>query len=66
MKRISTMPNPPTASQTTESGVEFQEQVRCRAYEIYEQRGRGDGHELDDWLQAESEMVQQGAKAVAA
>jgi uncharacterized protein len=35
------------------------EQVRCRAYEIYEQRRREDGHDLDDWLQAESEITQQ-------
>ncbi len=35
------------------------DQVRYRAYEIYEQHGREDGHELDDWLQAESEIVPQ-------
>jgi hypothetical protein len=66
MKRISTIPNPPTAPQTTESSTDLTEQVRCRAYELYEQRGREDGHELDDWLQAESEIAHQGAKAVAA
>jgi len=26
------------------------EKIRRRAYELYEQRGRRDGHELDDWL----------------
>jgi hypothetical protein len=36
-----------------------QEQVRCHAYDVYEQRGREDGHELDNWLQAESEIVPQ-------
>ena len=66
MKRISTIPNPPTAPQTTESSTDLTEQVRCRAYELYEQRGREDGHELDDWLRAESEIAHQGAKAVAA
>lgn len=25
------------------------------AYQLYEQRGREDGHDLDDWLRAESE-----------
>jgi uncharacterized protein len=50
MKRVSTMP---------QSSIARREQVRCRAYEIYEQRGREDGHELDDWLQAESEIVPQ-------
>jgi hypothetical protein len=33
---------------------------------MYEQRARDDGHELDDWLQAESEVTQQKAKTVAA
>jgi len=59
MKRVSTMPHPPRAGQTTASSPARQEQVRCRAYEIYEQRGREDGHDLDDWLQAESNIVQQ-------
>jgi hypothetical protein len=41
------------------SSVARQEKVRCRAYQIYEQRGSEDGHELDDWLQAELDMVPQ-------
>jgi Protein of unknown function (DUF2934) len=32
------------------------EDVERRAYELYEQRGREDGHDWDDWLQAEREM----------
>ena len=43
-----------------------QEQIRRRAYELYEQRGREDGHELSDWVQAESEVTQQITKTVAA
>ena len=31
------------------------QEIRVRAYELFEQRGREDGHELDDWLQAEAE-----------
>jgi hypothetical protein len=30
--------------------------IRCRAFELYEERGRGDGHALDDWLNAEREI----------
>ena len=30
--------------------------IRCRAYEIYMSRGEQPGHELDDWLQAEREL----------
>ena len=66
MKRISAIPNPPTAPQTSESSADLTEQVRSRAYELYERRGREDGHELNDWLQAESEIAHQGASAVAA
>jgi Protein of unknown function (DUF2934) len=50
-----------TTNQTTESISELQEQIHRRAHELYEQRGRDDGHELDDWLQAESEVTQQKA-----
>jgi hypothetical protein len=32
--------------------------IRERAYQLYEERGRGDGHEWDDWLQAEGEITQ--------
>jgi hypothetical protein len=32
------------------------EEIRLRAYEIYLERGRLPGHELDDWLQAEREL----------
>ena len=31
--------------------------IRIRAYELYDQRGRVEGHALDDWLQAEAELL---------
>ncbi len=31
--------------------------IRVRAYELYEQRGKEDGHDLDDWLRAEEELI---------
>jgi hypothetical protein len=46
-------------SETTISGdlsQERMEKVRQRAYELYEARGREEGHDLDDWLQAEAEI----------
>lgn len=36
---------------------EIQEKIRRRAYEIYELRGKQDGHDLDDWLAAEAEIA---------
>jgi hypothetical protein len=43
-------------TKVTKSTPDLQEQIRRRAHELYEQRGRDPGHELDDWLQAESEV----------
>lgn len=37
-----------------------------RAYELYEKRGREDGHDVEDWQQAEAEIAQQQAKSAAA
>ena len=31
--------------------------IRHRAYELYLHRRRADGHDVDDWLQAEAELV---------
>ena len=56
-----TRPTPIRATKQTESLVEvlskLDEHIRLRAYELYEQRGRQDGHALDDWLQAEAEVA---------
>jgi hypothetical protein len=34
-----------------------EEKLRARAYELYEVRGRVDGHAEEDWLQAEGEVA---------
>jgi hypothetical protein len=44
--------------------IPIEQQIQKRAYELYEQRGRTDGHELEDWFQAESEI--KGTQANAA
>jgi hypothetical protein len=41
------------------SRQEAEQAVRRRAQELYEQRGRLAGHELEDWLQAEAEVAAQ-------
>jgi Protein of unknown function (DUF2934) len=43
-----------------------EEQIRCRAYELYEERGREDGHDVEDWLRAEAEIIGRTEEAVAA
>ncbi len=39
-----------------ESSEQHEDKIRQRAYELYERRGGEDGHDLDDWLTAESEL----------
>jgi hypothetical protein len=36
---------------------EIEDDIRRRAYEIYEARGFTSGSEIEDWLQAESEIL---------
>jgi hypothetical protein len=44
----------PVKQETVSANLE--EDIRHRAYELYVQRGRRDGHDLDDWLRAEEEI----------
>ena len=66
MKPTPKMPTPQrTTKQDAKSTADLQDEVRRRAYELYEQRGREDGRDLEYWLQAESEVAQKKAKTVA-
>lgn len=40
--------------------------IRLAAYRFYERRGFIDGHELEDWLQAEMEIDRRAAAAAGA
>ncbi|MBI1739411.1 MAG: DUF2934 domain-containing protein [Acidobacteriales bacterium] len=42
-------PKPPDA--------EVEEQIRQRAYQLYEERGRLDGNAMENWLIAEEEVL---------
>jgi len=42
------------------------EQIAQRAYELYEARGREDGHDLEDWLRAEAEIMGEAARGASA
>lgn len=35
----------------------LEQAIRQRAYELYIKRGKAPGHALDDWLEAEAELV---------
>ena len=45
-----------------ESHLLLEERIRRRAHEIYLSRGAQPGSELDDWLQAEREILGEGPK----
>jgi len=55
----------PDSGQST-ADLELQEQIRQRAYELYEQRGKEDGFAEQDWLQAEAELTHTNALKAAA
>jgi hypothetical protein len=35
----------------------LEHEIRMRAYALYEQREKCDGHAVDDWLKAEAEVL---------
>jgi hypothetical protein len=45
---------------------DLEQQIRARAYQLYEARGREDGHELEDWLRAEEEFTWKKVRTIAA
>jgi Protein of unknown function (DUF2934) len=56
------MPKDPTKKPSATAVSDPQEleiQIRERAYELYEARGREDGHDIKDWLRAEEEIMEQ-------
>ena len=59
-------PNPVRTHQEPEFPAEFEEEIRRRAYELYEQRGKVEGYALDDWLQAEAEVLNSKERKTAA
>ena len=59
----------PTLAHTKElpsENLSLEEQIQRRAYELYVERGNQSGSELDDWLQAEAEILERREQALAA
>ena len=56
----------PQASLVIKANPNLTDQIRRRAYELYEQRGREEGHELEDWLRAEEEVTGRKVRAATA
>jgi hypothetical protein len=59
------MNNPTEKSQPqTAPGVPPREEIELRAYQIYIERGGAHGQDVEDWLQAERELVEKYGKPV--
>jgi hypothetical protein len=59
------MNNPIEKSQPeTVSGVPTGEEIELRAYQIYIERGGAPGQDVEDWIQAERELVEKYGKPV--
>jgi hypothetical protein len=52
------MPAPAKAKEAPIEALPLEEQIQRRAYELYVERGNQSGSEIDDWLQAEQEVLQ--------
>lgn len=57
--------NGQTAPGNGHATPELESAIRSRAYELYLQRGRQDGYDQDDWLQAEAEVLGQNHRRTA-
>jgi hypothetical protein len=51
------MPAPARATVPPIETLPIEERIRRRAHELYIERGNQSGSELDDWLQAEEEIL---------
>jgi hypothetical protein len=55
----------PSATVTSEP-QELEHQIRLRAYELYEERDKEEGHDLENWLRAEEEITKKKVRTIAA
>jgi len=51
--------DPQRWASSKEVSSDMKQKIQTRAYELYEARGFQPGHELEDWVQAESEVAKQ-------
>lgn len=57
----------PSRSKSPALPINLEEQIRMRAYQLYEERGKQDGFAEQDWIRAEGELQRDanGLKATA-
>ncbi len=62
MSKPITKSSPRNDHQTT-AGHPTHEEIELRAYQIYVARGAAHGQDVEDWLQAELELLEKSGKA---
>jgi Protein of unknown function (DUF2934) len=56
----------PTTEISELQEFELEYQIRLRAYQLYEARGREDGHDKEDWFRAKEEIAIKKFRAASA
>ncbi len=56
----------PTTEISELQEFELEYQIRLRAYQLYEARGRQDGHKEEDWFRAKEEIAIKKVRAASA
>jgi hypothetical protein len=57
MPEAGSVPSVRKTSPVFNSSVDLADQIRVRAFELYKERGSTPGHENEDWLRAEREVL---------
>ena len=57
MPEAGSVPSVRKTSPVINSSVDLADQIRVRAFELYKERGSTPGHENEDWLTAEREVL---------
>jgi hypothetical protein len=57
MPEAGSVPSVRKTSPVSSSSVDLAAQIRERAYQLYQERGSTPGHENEDWLTAEREVL---------
>jgi hypothetical protein len=59
--------NPPKKSPArTGENNDLESKIRLRAFALYQDRGGEDGHDVEDWLRAEEELLRKKVRSAAA
>jgi len=62
MPKTGKSPAPTTRKAKSAKGAPTHEEIALRAYQIYLERGGSPGNELEDWTQAERELLEKSSK----